>query len=740
VATEGGISVRPATGAIEGAPEVLAIMLTRRCDIACGHCSVVSGPDVRDEPDAQQLLAAVRDAAAAGVRLLQLTGGEPMLREEIALAMVREASRLGIGTAMTTNGSWGATPDDARRRLRALVDAGLRHLTVSYDRWHEAELGFAPVLNVARAASEISFVVQVNIVRGADDRDVGALAERMTGFPSVRLRFYDAQPVGRAKSFRNETLRSEVAGFCRAAWFPALTDDGRVTACNGPAYFQKPGSPLVLGSMRDAPLAELLARHRDDPIVASIRALGPTRLREELARLPGFEGFPFRERYGGMCDLCLHLTSDPAAVAALRERLSDPRIAAERAATVRVIESARRDGEFGTRHANGVGAARLFFDAARSPSSALPRSAAARVFGRSDFDWKRRAEYLAACGFARPLAHALDDPELARWAPRFFVEDLRRAGARAAIADLVKGDALARVDEALAAIGTHGVLLKGTALLVSTAAADRGRLRATGDVDIVVPPPAARRLRADLLASGGGFEGACDGGRSAAHHLAPVSFRGVAIEIHERILPRSFGLPEEDMLARARAVPGTRSLRVLDPEGFVLHALFHCTAHVFAFGLKTAWDVAWTLDATPDLDWDRVERWARGSRLSRAFWTPLRALAEPLALAIPRTVLAGAPADRRQRALDTIARERVFRATEGPFELNPFSKTAAHLLLCDSWRARAAHVAELAHGEAAEARREARRHAPAQSLARLPQQLREVAFHWRAFREATLRS
>ena len=719
-----------------GAARVVAIMLTRRCDIACGHCSVVSGPDVRGpEPKLDELREAVRAAAAAGARAIQLTGGEPMLRRDVVLELLREARRLGMSGAITTNGSWGRTEDEARATLRELLDAGLGLLTISWDRWHEEQLGSAPAMNVVRAAHDLAVFVHANVVRDGADTGVERLADALASYPNVRLRFYDAQPVGRAKAFERTTMRHELGGFCRAAWFPAVTDDGRVTACNGPAYFAKPGSPLLMGSTREAPLHELFARHRTDPVVQAIRAYGPLRLREELERLPGFESFPFRETYGGMCELCLQITSDPGAAAALRAHLAEPRRAAERAAVLRLIGEARADGKLDAAWTNGVASARVFLAAARN-GGVLPRHAA-QVLGRADLDWRRRADYLVACGLARPLARLADDPEVARWAPGFFRDAIRAAATRAAMNDLVKREVLRLLDDVLARVGVRGVLLKGTALLATTPSADAGALRATGDVDVLVTGGAAREVRRLLLESGCTGEPVAE--RSAEHHLAPVAFRGVAIELHERILPDAFGLPDASLLARARAVDGAAALQALDDEGFVLHALLHCSAHAFAFGLKTGWDLAWTLDRRPDLDWDRVVAWAAATRLPRAFWTPLAALAAQLELQVPTDVLARAPRDRRQRALDTIARVRVLTAIEGPFDLNPFSKTALFLLLADGWTARARYVAALAHGDAAEARRSARGHAPAQSLREIPRRLREVASQWKAFRRLAAR-
>ena len=54
---------------------VLAIMVTRRCNMACAHCSVESGPKAGDRgPALEDLLASVRDAAAGGVQSVIVTG------------------------------------------------------------------------------------------------------------------------------------------------------------------------------------------------------------------------------------------------------------------------------------------------------------------------------------------------------------------------------------------------------------------------------------------------------------------------------------------------------------------------------------------------------------------------------------------------------------------------------------------------------------------------------------------
>ena len=493
-----------------------------------------------------------------------------------------------------------------------------------------------------------------------------------------------------------------------------------------------------MGSLRQQPLAALLERHWNDPILGTIRTFGPSRLRDELKRIPGFETFPFRERYHGMCDLCHQITSSPEAVAALRTRLAQPPVAAERHAVWQVIDGSRRRGALGREYVNGIGACRTFLWAAWEPGRHWPPETE-QILGRADLDWRHQAAYLSASGLARPLLGGLEDPALTRWAPSFFSERLRARAIQDGLGELMKREALRRIADTLRAIGGRGVLLKGSAILVlEGSGAHASPIRATGDIDLYVDPPLAPVLRGRLLDVG--FSGAVDAARSAPHHLAPVTFQGLPVEIHTAIMPACWGLPEQEMLAHARPVDGMDPLDTLDPEGFLLHAGMHASTHLFTHGLKTAWDLRWVLKRFEELDWDRLTSWVQASRMPRGFWVPVRVLCRELEIPIPLEFLARAPVDRRQRKLETIARARLFSAMEGVFDLNPFSKTGVFLLLHDSWRGWGRYLASLVGREAAEARRSARHNVPAQAFPRLPQQFRQAWFHWQQYRRALART
>jgi len=676
-------------------------MVSRRCNMACRHCSVASGPQLRDEPTPDGLVQTVRDASAAGVLDLHITGGEPMIREAVVLDMLREARSHRMRVHMTTNGFWGRSARSARTKLKALRRAGLTSMTVSYDKYHAEFQGSEPAINIAQAAHQRGFSVNINIVREEGDSGLSDLVAPFEGLPGARLRFYDVQPVGRAREFDTQTLRVEDQGFCGAAEFAAITDDGRLTACNGPAYFSAPTSPLVVGSLKKEPLHVLLQRHREDPILETIRTLGPSRLREELLTIPGFEKFPLRERYAGLCDLCLHITSDPPAAQALRRHLSQSRLSAERVATRRLIQAARRGGPLSWPEVNGAASRSILFHAARDPYGPWA-DGAERILGRADLDWSRLGEYLVACGLARPFLRALDSLVLRRWAPALFGERIRAAALRESVSELIQREGLRSFADALDRRGVRGVVLKGGVFLSPPGADGPATGRSTGALAVWVPPEVASELRSALLSAD--WKGDENAPRTGPHHLAPVMFRGVALKIHTRLMPSFWGLPEAEMLKASTPLEDWHGLHRLDSAGFLLHAGMHSATTLFSVGLKAAWDIAEALEHGSGPDWERVADWVGGTRVRRAFWTLVRGLDSALQLGIPGEFSSRSPDDRRQARLDRIARRRLFSSIDGPLSVNPWTKTAVILFLHDSIPAQAGYLRSLMDPALREAR------------------------------------
>jgi radical SAM protein with 4Fe4S-binding SPASM domain len=87
-----------------GGPRIVAWEITTRCDLACKHCRAAA----TREPDPQEMspaqaLGVVEQLAEAGVKLLILSGGDPLLRPDWP-AIARRATELGLRVTMAPNG------------------------------------------------------------------------------------------------------------------------------------------------------------------------------------------------------------------------------------------------------------------------------------------------------------------------------------------------------------------------------------------------------------------------------------------------------------------------------------------------------------------------------------------------------------------------------------------------------------------------------------------------------------
>ena len=116
----------PAAPAI-GPPLWLLLELTYRCPLHCVFCyNPTDFARVGPELPTADWLRVLREARALGAVQLGLSGGEPLLREDLE-AIVAEAHALGFYINLITSGV-GLT----RTRIAALKAAGLDHIQLSF--------------------------------------------------------------------------------------------------------------------------------------------------------------------------------------------------------------------------------------------------------------------------------------------------------------------------------------------------------------------------------------------------------------------------------------------------------------------------------------------------------------------------------------------------------------------------------------------------------------------------------
>jgi radical SAM protein with 4Fe4S-binding SPASM domain len=110
------------------AEHFFGIEVTRRCNLRCPHCFTASGGQAHAGPPREFIETLLTDLGASGIRAVAFSGGEPLLRPDLA-GLIRHGRAANIEHfGLVTNGFL-ATPI----RAHELAAAGLSNVQVSLD-------------------------------------------------------------------------------------------------------------------------------------------------------------------------------------------------------------------------------------------------------------------------------------------------------------------------------------------------------------------------------------------------------------------------------------------------------------------------------------------------------------------------------------------------------------------------------------------------------------------------------
>jgi len=187
----------------------LRVSVTDRCNFRCVYCmpKSVFNKDYQFLPRAEllsfeEITRVVTTAAQFGVSKIRLTGGEPLIRNDLEKLVSRIADVKGItDISLTTNASL-----LSKKRADSLRNAGLKRLNISLDaiddetfkRVNDVDIGVKSVLDGIENASVAGFdSIKVNMVvkKGLNDHSILPMAEFFHGTGQI-LRFIEFMDVG----------------------------------------------------------------------------------------------------------------------------------------------------------------------------------------------------------------------------------------------------------------------------------------------------------------------------------------------------------------------------------------------------------------------------------------------------------------------------------------------------------------------------------------------------------------
>ncbi len=195
----------------------LRISVTDRCNFRCTYCmpKEIFGDDYPFLPREalltyEEMVRLAKLFATLGVKKIRITGGEPLLRQDLPILVKQLTEIDGIADiGLTTNGVLlGRYGED-------LYKAGLKRLNISLDAIDPDVFGKMNgrgtkpdiILKNIELAKQIGFYIKVNMVvqRGVNDQEILPMAEHFKQL-GVTLRFIEFMDVGNDNAWSYEKV------------------------------------------------------------------------------------------------------------------------------------------------------------------------------------------------------------------------------------------------------------------------------------------------------------------------------------------------------------------------------------------------------------------------------------------------------------------------------------------------------------------------------------------------------
>jgi cyclic pyranopterin phosphate synthase len=233
--------------------DYLRISVTDRCNLRCIYCMPQRGITLLQHKEIltyEEIVRVVRIAATLGVRKIRITGGEPLVRKNIACLVESLRTISGLADiALTTNGIL------LEKYAKDLSDAGLSRVNVSLDsfkpdRYREMTRGgdITQVMRGIRAAEDAGLLpIKINMVpiRFLNDDEIEDFG-RLTLETPYHVRFIEFMPIGSQDLWSSERyVSTDSLKAIIERIGPLIPVRQRKT---GPArYFRINGAPGVIG-------------------------------------------------------------------------------------------------------------------------------------------------------------------------------------------------------------------------------------------------------------------------------------------------------------------------------------------------------------------------------------------------------------------------------------------------------------------------------------------------------------
>ncbi|MCX8111154.1 MAG: radical SAM protein [Syntrophorhabdaceae bacterium] len=299
---------------------MVAWELTRNCNLNCIHCRAAAskGPYTK-ELDTSECKKIIDDIASFSSPTIILTGGEPLLRDDI-FEIIDYGSKKGLRLVMAINGTL-----LNHQKASILKQGGIRRISISldgkdkmtHDRFRGVEGSFDAVMNASSLLIDIGLDFQINTtVTELNFHDLEEIKGLVKKIGACAWHVFMLVPVGRGEGFKGKELDAQEYERC-LQWLYEVEDEKEleIKVTCAPHYYrivkEKGGTPKSAGCL--AGKSFMFISHRGIAQPCGYLEMASGDVREQGVKKVWMDSPVFRElrdlkAYRGKCGRCRYLS------------------------------------------------------------------------------------------------------------------------------------------------------------------------------------------------------------------------------------------------------------------------------------------------------------------------------------------------------------------------------------------------------------------------------------------------
>lgn len=192
---------------------MIAWEITRQCNLSCIHCraSAEHGP-YPGELSTAECLRVLDDIASFSKPVIILTGGEPLLREDV-FQVAHHGNEKGLRMVMAVNGT---LVDE--KMAQKMQDAGIQRMSVSidgaaaesHDRFRQVPGAFEGALRGIRLAKKVGLEFQINTtITRQNNHELPAILDLAIDLGAAAHHVFLLVPTGRGKDLKDQQVTAQ---------------------------------------------------------------------------------------------------------------------------------------------------------------------------------------------------------------------------------------------------------------------------------------------------------------------------------------------------------------------------------------------------------------------------------------------------------------------------------------------------------------------------------------------------